>query len=494
MFPDPPYPGFTWRITHHMGRVTPAHLYHTLWAANRFSGDADPAARINDYLIANRQWTPNIREDSGQPDAWRDYQQSLSELGLIYSLTATRAITLTPLGMAFLDGSMGFSETMTLQALRFQYPNGHHVALGAAGGTGGGREGGTLATVQWLAGVRLRPAALVWSVIRRLGDIGSVPELSVADLQCYLMRCATNGEAAACAQAIETGRTSGPGLPPAGNLRNAQDWAKFLGGTLIFSRDPGRPTRLTLSDFGRAHAEEIDGICAALAAPGSFWEPGGMATEDRLRWYSEFGGIDLSIPALPDPTTAAEDTRTEFVGGPEEDDLRGGAPPGSPGGAVRLRPFGAGELPTPPPGGATIQSVYRADLATSAHRLHDEMVLLIAQTCSAKGARVFDDPSSVDLLIAHRQVEFLVEVKSVTQRNLAPRLRYALGQALHYDWLRARESDSPRRIVIALAARINADSWPVDFLNAHLGVDLLGLESGRLRVHSRSPESLELFG
>ena len=122
MFPDVPYPGYSWRLNHHMGRVTPDHLYHILWAANRFSRNADPAADINNYLIANSQWTANIREDSGQPEGWRDYQQTLSELGLIYSLEVIPQITPTPLGLALLDGSLGFSEVMTLQALRLQYP------------------------------------------------------------------------------------------------------------------------------------------------------------------------------------------------------------------------------------------------------------------------------------------------------------------------------------------------------------------------------------
>src|SRR5579884_3573040 len=53
LFPTPPYPGFSWRMTHHMGRVTPEHLYQILWAANRFARNADPTADINNYLVSS---------------------------------------------------------------------------------------------------------------------------------------------------------------------------------------------------------------------------------------------------------------------------------------------------------------------------------------------------------------------------------------------------------------------------------------------------------
>ena len=142
----------------------------------------------------------------------------------------------------------------------------------------------------------------------------------------------------------------------------------------------------------------------------------------------------------------------------------------------------------------TIQSVYRAELSTSARRLHDQMVLLIAQTCQSRGARIFEDRSTVDLLVEHRRREFIVEVKSVTPRNLIARLRYALGQVLHYDYLRSPQTQLPRRKVIAFAARVPSTKLVDSVLNNHLGVDLLTLESGVVRVHSPEQASMQLFG
>lgn len=213
---------------------------------------------------------------------------------------------------------------------------------------------------------------------------------------------------------------------------------------------------------------------------------------DRLRWYSQFGGVDLSIPELP---RMEEGEVTEFVSGPEQDEPTENLPQG---GRVELRAFQGIELPQGNPlphmGNLTIQSVYSAELTRTAHRLHDQMVLLIAQTCLAKGAAVFTDPDSVDLLVQHQQREFIVEVKSVHPRNFIARLRYALGQVLHYDFLRSADSQVPRRKVIAFAANVPENSWSVRMLNNYLDMDLLTLEAGRLRVHSPSEAAVQLFG
>lgn len=484
-----------------MGIVTSAHLYHILWAANEFSRNADPAADINNYLIANGQLTPNVREDSGQPDAWRDYQQILSELGLIFSLEVTPQITLTPLGLALLDGSMGFSEIMTLQALRLQYPNGHHMQMSPA--QRAELQGTRYATVRTFAEllhaseVQIRPAVLAWRVLRRLSERNSTATITVDEFESYLMRCSTNDEFAACADAIVSARTTGVALPRLGprQRRNAQDWFKFLRLTTIFTAPDARQPILSLSNFGSQHADEIDEICTALESPATFWEPGTLSQADRLRWYSEFGGVDLSVPELPKTEAENEAAEAEFVAGEEQEDKRVQDMPE--GGSIEIRAFQGitqanDQLPNL--GNLTIESVYSAELTRTAHRLHDQMVLLIAQTCQAKGALVFDDPDSVDLLVQYQQREFIVEVKSVTPRNFIARLRYALGQVLHYDFLRSADSQLPRRKVIAVAANVPQNSWSVRFLNNHLDMDFLTLESGRLRVHSRSEAALRLFG
>lgn len=481
-----------------MGRVTAEHLYNTLFAANTNARSDDPAARINEYLIANNQWTTNVRQDSGQPEGWRDYQQVVSELALIYSVKLTPQITLTPMGLAILDRSMGFYEVMTIQALRFQYPNGHHLTIGTEQraelqGTPFANVP-TLPQLQQLTGVQIRPAVLVWRVLRRLAESGNRASLSVDEFESYLMRCTRNEEWAQCADALIAGRGTGVTLPLQGGRqrRNAQDWIKFLDRTSIFSIRGDRNPTLEISPFGNHNSAEMDEICDALELPETFWQPGTLSDTDKLRWYAQLGGVDLSIPDMPplEPQEGQEEFR-----GIEEEDFRGDYSDAAiESGTIELRPFQGLELLDGPPRNPTVEAVYSAELTTSAHRLHDQMVLLVAQTCIARGAAVFEDRDSVDLLVQHLDREFIVEVKSVTPKNFIKRLRYALGQVLHYDFLRSRMSEVPRRKVIAFAAQIPRDSWSITFLNDHLDTDLIALDAGALRVHSNSPESMALFG
>ena len=196
MFPDPPFNGFTWPITQHMGVIRADNLYHILWAASAYGFTDDPSLNITNYVIANSLFTPNIRNDSGQPDAWRDYQQILSELGLIISTQVSPKITLTPIGLAFLDGSLSFSELMSLQAFRYQYPNGHKLTIApsllADLGDPALANAQTLAELQDVCGVRIRPTVLIWDIVRGLQSKGEDPSLSVDEIQCCLMRCSTH--------------------------------------------------------------------------------------------------------------------------------------------------------------------------------------------------------------------------------------------------------------------------------------------------------------
>jgi len=80
-------------------------------------------------MIESNILTSNLRDDV--PDAWRDYQQLLAELGLIYSTKISPTLYLTNLAHMFLAGELGFSELVGMQALRYQYPNGQKSTIGA---------------------------------------------------------------------------------------------------------------------------------------------------------------------------------------------------------------------------------------------------------------------------------------------------------------------------------------------------------------------------
>ena len=479
-----------------MGVVTPENLYQILLAATTYAESPDPVGEINNYIIANRLLTPNIRADTGQPDAWRDYQQILSELGLIFSTRILRPITTTPLGFAFLDRSFEFSEVITMQAFRFQYPNGHHTAISTslrqALAATPAAEVIHFATLQDISGVRLRPAVLIWRVLLGLEAEGLEPEINADEVERYLMRCSTQHDAEHCLQALMEARRGRATFSRLGRSarRNAQDWLKFLELTPFFDFGP-TATALMLSRFALDHRGEIDTFCLALEPTESFWQPGSLDRADKVGWYSYFGGVDLGVPPQPRPETevvqhAIPETEEE----PGERVVSHGA------GTIALRAFDRDDEDTRRMSvrpGAAIESVYSAEITDRARRLHDQMVSLIAHVCQGKGADVYEDPNSVDLLVTFRETDFIIEVKTVTPENFVTRLRYAVGQVLHYDYLRSFQSRFPRRKVVALAAQLPQDSWTIPFLNAHLDTDLLSLQRGILRIDSSSALSTELF-
>ena len=129
MYPDIPYEGLSWPITQHAGVLKAEVFDGLLNACLLCKGEIIDAERLNGYLVNNGILTANIRADSNQVDAWRDYQQILSEFGLIYSTRISKVLTLTPIAMAYLNKILSYPELITLQLLRYQYPNGHKSQL-----------------------------------------------------------------------------------------------------------------------------------------------------------------------------------------------------------------------------------------------------------------------------------------------------------------------------------------------------------------------------
>lgn len=125
-----PYPGFSWSISHHIEPATNSRtMFELLQAAYVFANEDRYQDKITDQIISQGLLTANVREDAGKPQLWRDYQQVLPELGLIASTRFTDGIIVTPVGMMWLDGALGYSEMITTQCLKYQYPNGHKQGI-----------------------------------------------------------------------------------------------------------------------------------------------------------------------------------------------------------------------------------------------------------------------------------------------------------------------------------------------------------------------------
>ncbi len=505
MFPDPPYPACSWTLTQHMGVVTPRFLYELLGAAVTYRDSADPPARINEHMTTQQLLPPNVRSDTGQPDIWRDYQQVLSELGLMFSTEVVPKITPTSLGLLYLDRHLSFAEVMTLQALRYQYPNGHKNQLSAKQraalrGTQFENVNG-LSRLQAVAGMQLRPAVLIWRILRLLQQENEDARLFVHEIHTYLMRCSTHDDTERCFQALRAARHGGLRLQPGDErqARNASDWIRFLLNTPLFTGERyGKSAYVALSQYAIDHADELDELCSRLENKDSFWMPSPglpeqrITREDRMSWYEVYGTVDLSLGAVPE--TGRSDEEEEYPDERQDEE--------EPERSLSIQPMTLGLREFDPSGfvgtnrqlpeGTTIDTSYDAALATHSKRLHDQMVLLIHNVARARGAEVLT--GLADLVVVYHGNEFVIEVKSVTPRNFVQRLRYALGQVLHYDYLRSLESNAPRRRVVGLAAAVPKSMWCVPFVTEFLDIDLLSLGGRALKIYSTSPLAHELFG
>ena len=219
-------------------------------------------------------------------------------------------ITLTPLGLAYYDNTLTFDEVITLQALRYQYPNGHRMVIdGTLKATlrqTPFESAHTLGELLQATGVDIRPGVLCWEILRQLQNRGEDVRLTTDEIQTHLMRCSSNRDAAACTEGIIVSRVSGIGpAPMERGRRNAQDWIKFLLLTPLFTGRPGRGACLELSAYGAEHGAEIDEICTYLAEPANFWKPRDLDRDDRVDWYQRFGTVDLGVALIPEQAEEA---------------------------------------------------------------------------------------------------------------------------------------------------------------------------------------------
>lgn len=295
MYPNIPYEGLSWPITQHAGVLKAEVFDGLLNACLLCKGDTVDAEKINGYLVNNGILTANVRADSNQVDAWRDYQQILSEFGLIYSTRLSKVLTLTPIAMAYLNHSLSYSELITLQLLRYQYPNGHKSQLSPSLMQSYGKNFNyeSFRELQAHYNIQVRPAVLIWKILYKLWESGEQPILSLNEMQGYAVRCTAMSDYFSCAESIIESRHDGQQLQPLTRARrNMADWMKLLSQTLLFNVS-GDGNTIALSPYSIKERKAVDYVCSRLSDPFSFWE----YKEDNYKqdWFDFYGDYDNSI-------------------------------------------------------------------------------------------------------------------------------------------------------------------------------------------------------
>lgn len=480
-----PYPGHSWSFTQHAVGLNPKTLYDFLMCAAPFEGDTSGyKEKITALMIASEVLTPNERD--GIPDAWRDYQQILAELGLIYSTKICRALTLTELGHMFLAGEVGFAELVGIQALRYQYPNGQKSTIQSRLRKELKSASipcpDTLTELQANRQILLKPGTLILRVLIELYAAGLNPSLSASECQAFLIPCSTNSEWPNAISEIIAHRKSSSNINAVyrHSRRNIQDWFKFLQKSDFFRN--GHTEHLSLSVYAISNIDLVKDYCDSQEAMESFWIPVDFDTPGRLSWFEWFGHIPfeaqkaLRFDVANDPNYLEQN----YVAGVEEED-KDSEVISFDISAINLKSLDLMHLgrDTPFEFSGDIESLAES-LRNGAQKrhaktlLHDRIIKELAESFIAQGATVESDPNSVDLFASWPSGNSAIfEVKTVTRRSLQGRLRTAIGQIEEYAYRRQCSGAGVSDRVVVVNTELDSKAWQTSFLTDHLGIGLI---------------------
>lgn len=465
-----PYPGYSWSFTQHIGRVNAETVHLMMQCAQPFEGRSkDCGDEITALMVQYDILTDNRRD--GKDSAWRDYQQILAELGLIYSTRISGTIKLTELGHMFVAGEIGYTELMGTQALRYQYPNGQKHTI-----SGGLRQTLTSTTqanvenlieLQTSHGVLIKPGLLILRILLELEHLGDNPVLSVYECWKFLVPSRTNAEWPDCIAEIAGFRRSAgfenaiPDVP----RRHLQEWFRLLGQSDLFKLTDGK---IKLSEKARQDTVGLVYICTIEEDVASFWIPSDSSRSSQVAWFDQFGHLPLQSQNL---------LQNEYL-----DDETDSSTPFTPAlCGIDLTPIDFSAL------GIASSFNFNGDLEQLANAmaegaqkrhakaiLHDQIVKDLAERLQSQGAVVSSGQSSIDLFADWGNgVSAIFEVKTVTKRSLQSRIRSAIGQLHEYQYRRTLGGNGPSDLVIAINAELPEASWQSGFVSEHMRMGLL---------------------
>jgi hypothetical protein len=476
-----PYPGHSWSFSQHAVGLKAKTIYDFLKCAAPFEGQITGYdTKITELMIATGVLTANERD--GIPDAWRDYQQLLAELGLIYSTKICRALTITELGHMFLAGEIGFSELIGAQALRYQYPNGQKSVIQERlrQEIGSHLIPETLTEFQVQNGILIKPGTLILRILIQLHLDSQSNSLSVSECQAFLVPCRKNAEWTTSYSEILAHRASSNAIDSINRhaRRNIQDWFKFLTKSDFFE---GNTSQLRLSAYAISNINTVNAYCQLQEDASTFWIPTGYDKTSRIQWFDWFGHLsfDTQKALRLDVADNLDYLQKNYVSGVEDDDedelVAFDAS------LVNLQPIDLAYL------GRETAFTFTDDIEALADRLkqgaqkrhaktllHDRIIRDLAETFISQGAKVESDPNSVDLFAAWPSGHAAIfEVKTVTRRSLQNRLRTAVGQIEEYAYRRIISGFEIVDKVVVINTELTSSSWQTSFLTEHMGIGLI---------------------
>ncbi|WP_146132036.1 hypothetical protein [Pleurocapsa sp. CCALA 161] len=473
-----PYPGYSWSFNHHMGRVNSREVFALLDSAYRFRRYSNYRALVNQALVAEGIFTPNVRADSGQIDAWRDYQQILPDLGLIYSTRYIKQPQLTPIGLMFIDGTIGYSELFSTQVLAYQYPNGHKTAISPAVKGELSQAGISIPAnrmeLDINSGILIKPGVLILQILLELYRQGYSPTLDTRECLLALVPTIRNSDwQEAYTRLLQLRQTGNTSEADQRRLRDVQEWFQFLGQG-DFAVKQGN--RISLAPSVLAEIEQLQTILDFHADPVTFWIPqSSVELENALAWYGFFGSPSIESQWItPDELRSQEYLSENYPDHELLDEID------SPSviveiSEINLRPFSP-SIPEIVDVDVTVdvESLIQGRLRLrDKTRQHQEIVARLATKLTELSYNVADDPNSVDLLAEKDGFETIFEVKTINRRNFQPRIRLGVGQLSEYRYRRQLQTQVRPNSILVLGNTLQLPTWTPDYFSSDINIGLL---------------------
>jgi hypothetical protein len=482
-----------------MGRVNSREVFALLDAAYRFRQHPNYRSLINQALIAESVFTPNVRSDSDKVEAWRDYQQILPDSGLIYSTKYIKQPKLTPIGLMYIDGLIGYSELFSTQALAYQYPNGNKVDISSPVKEELLQAGISIPSsrteLDMNSGILVKPGILILQILLELYNQGYPPTLNTHECLLALVPTIRHNEWQEAYARLQLLRRSN-NISASGDrrLRDIQEWFHFLGQTEFIFEDRERK-EISLSEVA---LEEIDQLQAWIdfhSDPASFWLPTSLnKRENSLSWYNFYG-----CPSIEFQWTTSDELRSQEYLSENYPDHELLDEIDSPVEVVEmsdinLRPFSP-NIPEVIDSNTTVNIenvVLGRSRLRDKTRQHQELVARLAARLTELSYNVLDDPNSVDLLAEKNGLETIFEVKTINRRNFQPRIRLGVGQLSEYRYRRQLQTQIRPHSILVLGNTLQLPTWADGYFSTDINIGLLCARADAFVALTRGATELEV--
>jgi hypothetical protein len=349
---------------------------------------------------------------------------------------------------------------MSIQALRYQYPNGLKTSFLES---------------QQMTGVLIKPAILILKILLELIKIGKQPRITLNQCQNYLLPIIRNEDwPLALNKILENPEPSTEINRHA--RRNIQDWFKFLSVTSIFELvQMHHNSYITLSEQSFNNIFIIEAIASYGEQIEDFWIPFENNTGTHLSWFSHFGHIPTEYFTLLEEDLSQDYINRNYFDAPDESDELI---------VNKVRTISLAEIPIGGKAAINAVSYFQEEQKINSGyikriektKLHDEMVNKLSNYFVSKGYSTYDDKQSVDLVVkSGRNDVSIFEVKTATLRNIYSRSRLAVGQVLEYSYRYKQDYGLTPQKNIVFNIDMEKQGWLKNYVNNHLDIGLVSV-------------------